>query len=261
MAPLNILSIDFDYFIHFVSKSSALYCSDSGIEFSEELGQLCWMTKYATAACADVDMASILTPRTADLEYVKGIIQKQVDPYCMVCDSHANIVNFCLRLYKGEPITIYNIDAHHDGYPTRDSDCDEEAPSYNCGNWASALLDMKVAENIYWIAPEDEPYSSAEPGEMDDRIKTTLSLHQLGSIAEFDGIFLCRSGSWTPPHLDNEFLEVAHLLVQPEGGWECRLQKGIMDSRYNEEFIHGVEDMQRYYPTPRKRGRSRHPQN
>lgn len=249
MPQINILSIDFDFFIHFSSQQAALYCPDSGIEFPDELGLLCWMTKYATAASGDVDMAALLSPRVSDMEYVKAIIQNQNDPFCMVCDSHANIVNFCLRLYQGNPITIYNIDAHHDGYPMQKTEGDS-AP-YDCGNWASALLDMRVAEKVHWIAPENEPHSPASNGMMDPRILTSLRLRDLDSVPRFDGIFLCRSGSWSPPHLDTAFLELAHLLVQPEGGWECRLQKGILENRYNKDFLHGVEDIRRYCP-PRK---------
>lgn len=251
MAPINILSIDFDYFIHFASRESALFCPDSGIEYQDDLAQLCWMTKYATALSAGVNMETILSLRDADLDFVKSIIKQQEDPYCMVCDSHANILNFALRIFQGEPITIYNVDAHHDSYPRRHEE--KEIAPCDCGNWATTLLDMKVVESIYWISPEDEPHSPAGNDCMDPRIKTNLRLCDLSNVSSFDGIFLCRSGSWTPPHLDRGFLTLAQLLVQPDGGWECRLQKGIMDSRYNDDFIHGAQELKAYYPPQRVR--------
>lgn len=82
---------------------------------------------------------------------------------------------------------------------------------------------------------------------MDERVDAALSLPDLSSIACFDGIFLCRSGSWVPPHLDGYFLELASLLVQPDGGWECCIQTGILEHRFDEDFERDVVNLSQFY--------------
>ena len=232
---------------HYSQRQSANFCPDSGLEFPDEVASIVWATKYAAAKHAGMDMSEMLSIKEDDLALIKKILQEQVDPYCMVCDSHREMDDFTDKIVApADTAVVYNIDAHHDTYPY------QEGKGLDCGNWLLHLLDRGVVDEAYWIAPGNEPYSPDASEMLDARVSRDMCLHDLQTVGPFDGVFLCRSGSWVPPHLDEQFLELAHMLVQSEGGWQCRLLVGILETRFNAAFLQSIQELLQFYPAKRR---------
>lgn len=233
----NILSIDFDYFIHYGSRLSPIFCPDAGIEFQPQLSSVIWGTKYAEAKASGLDMSALLSLRIDDLELIKDIVRNQNFARTMICDSHKHMIDFVNFIYEQDlRFTVYNVDAHHDAYPIEYED------DIHCGNWMTVLMDDDSIAEGYWISPEDELHSTALSDNCDPRIKKSLQLRDLSDKGPFDFVFLCKSTSWVPPHLDTAFLELANLLIPPKGGWPCRLQRDVLQDRYNEKFCQEVAE-------------------
>jgi hypothetical protein len=79
----------------------------------------------------------------------------------------------------------------------------------DCGNWVKFLLDKYPDTRLKWITRELSTYCY---GFSNDDIKKMNIEYDFSSIENqtFDAIFLCRSDTWLPPHLDKYFDELAN---------------------------------------------------
>jgi len=86
-----------------------------------------------------------------------------------------------------------------------------------------------LVNQIYWVARTD---SDAVPEEFEKSVlKTTDLWGVLNNIESLEGVFLCRSGVWSPPHLDMRLNTLIKKLCVYYG-----LQDIRMPNRYTKEF-------------------------
>lgn len=200
---MRVLSIDFDYFQKVTKEQLAFY--PDGIDHDTELSEIIWGARYATNG-ENIRKVGIMEDELDKLESL--LLETNKDSPVMVANSHIHIYDFIHDHQRdGEQIKLINIDMHHDFI--------NDNPELDCGNWVSHLakeqMDAgnKIAFN--WIA---NPISLDVYGFETDNILGQLVLPSLDSIKgkKFDAVFLCRSDTWTPPHLDKYFAEVCGII-------------------------------------------------
>ena len=193
---MKILSIDWDYFF----PDSAWY--DWGHAETVMYLNMAWQWR--------VNNRHIKTGKSALTEYVPTIPKDfwnivTNDPMLFVAESHAAIATLPMN-----NSIVTNLDAHHDcGYGANDD--------LECGNWA------------WWMKEHIKEYHLCYPAWRGDgeeaayRRKPTTIIRELPAPADYDLVFVCRSGCWTPPWYDRQFR-----------GW---LKRSGMKPRYMDEHV------------------------
>lgn len=95
---------------------------------------------------------------------------------------------------------VWLLDAHHDcGYGRAPTD-----DRYSCENWMLAY-EKHAGSKLIWLPPawETDAVQANGPGFAKD-LRIVNSMHD---APEFDTVFVCRSGCWTPPWEDQHFME------------------------------------------------------
>ena len=204
---LKVLSIDFDFFQN-AEPQTLIDCYPDGKDLSTDLTMLTWMTHYAVKPVYNKLMdVTINLERLGELEEIL-LNQKYKTPY-MAVQSHIHIYDFIKNHFsdKYDGCRIVNIDMHHD--------CFNDNPEVDCGNWVGHIIKDLPDCQVSWIAnPSSEEVYGVKS------LKNVIS-YDFDSIrnAKFDLIFLCRSDTWTPPHLDPYFDELYQILTNNfEGG-------------------------------------------
>ncbi|MDN5376652.1 MAG: hypothetical protein PWQ39_1693 [Thermacetogenium sp.] len=191
---MNILSVDWDYFIGLSEKddlliqylwkeyADRLLAKKFGLsvnnlwralyEFMPELHQVKFMAAEYKALLKLLDKQPLGTP-------------------CMVAPEHTDAYYF-IRQYKKWRPDVYNIDYHHDVYT-------HALHSLNCGNWLLHLKREKAIRNIYWINGSKKSCPQC--------LTKMPKIKEIGNV-EFSCIFLCKSNSFSLPKYDHKFLEL-----------------------------------------------------
>lgn len=229
---LNVLSVDWDYFIEADAVYRGLCFPDIPSEkYPESIQNFIWTSRYAEH------------PELADI----GInplacrLAKQVSsvPYICVCDSHKwayPLIMRTLRERGGNRVNLLNIDFHHD--------CREDIRELDCGNWLSILMGGYKG-NYRWLGRKDS-YRLGKPKQLE-----FLSEYASCRIADtpWDVLFICRSDMWSPPHLDNEFTKAFKPLTADRDGL---VQQEIWNSRYDETMRTNIKQIGSVYAKFRK---------
>jgi hypothetical protein len=117
-------------------------------------------------------------------------------------ESHKDIAEiFRKGRFAGGNHDVINIDFHSDCYATDDSEV-------HCGNWGKLLSEQCVIDKLYWIGRGDS--DDTESDTVTDTycgIQTLLDSPAVLSDG-IDHIFICRSAVWSPPHLDDNFINM-----------------------------------------------------
>ena len=221
---MKILSIDFDYFV-IVSKSFRQnHFPDGGAEYGDGLNAAVWETLYGAGKAygepvetVQADTESLAKVRTCILNQGKQLSR------CMIADSHVHAYNFIKGLLpEGDKATIYNIDFHHDTYNNA-----HNKSEVNCGNWQRRLHEECMAD-LYWV--------NRKGSELEESLATQVSLDD-ALAQQYDALFVCRSGWWTPPHLDDVFIEqLVHPIIYGGLNLTVQYEQGIDKSRYTDDF-------------------------
>jgi hypothetical protein len=153
------------------------------------------------------------------------LISQKKDTPVMITNSHVHAFDFIEDLSEDiNKISIVNVDMHHDLVNNNNA--------LDCGNWLSFLIREREnrgqSTGFRWVT---NPVSLDNYG-LDDVFAKGgdlegYALDNLDKIKDvkFDGIFLCRSDTWTPPHLDKYFTEVCQLMKSHFD--EILIEKGI----------------------------------
>lgn len=226
MKPVKVLSIDWDYFIKATANEREFMFPDGGNEdLPESVQNSVWASHYGNP---QYSLESIKVDKEA-LKMLRFILSKQNvknPPVMKVTDSHKWAYKFIQSHLKTpqQPIVLYNVDYHHDIYDISGSN------EVDCGNWLRKLCEYSNVD-AYWVAREDsDPESeSQEPlprATLEDIMDT-----------QFDMVFICRSGMWSPPHLDLEFIRLVSPYVHK---WDASVEDAVLKSRYSVEFKRAV---------------------
>lgn len=231
---LNVLSIDFDVFQK-VDIDTMQTCYPDGVDLPTSISSFVWQSHYANP-----DTYQKLMKITPDIDMVNALKRLIGDnkhmPDSFICNSHKNIYDFIMEhFHEGnyDKIELTHLDMHHDMV--------NDNSELDCGNWVSYLEDA-VKTNVTWIA---NPISKAMYGMTEpifDTVRTDLS-----NITKPDWnlIFLCRSDNWLPPHLDSSFIDLAVFIMNTSVS--CQYEDGILQSRWNENFQNGFEQIRDTY--------------
>ena len=195
-----LLSIDWDYFIKTPNQkwSSQLESKKTAVDL--------WYKLYFQASNRGRNIQQffeLAQEATKFWDKLGTIFQLKEGITAYVSDSHA--LSFKIAKDKGLNV-VYLFDSHADlGYGGLSSLNFE----VNCANWLGKLLKeglVKEANIIYG------PYTAEKP-EFFKEINQTynvryLTLEQLGGRAiTVEAVHICRSGAWTPPWYDNQFVD------------------------------------------------------
>lgn len=192
---MKILSIDFDYFQNVTKKILRDY--PDGIDLGTSLSKIVWAVRYVEGNPAKKQIESVTLNQDL-FDSVMEILSKQRSCIpVMVHQSHVDAYDFiCEQMEEQEAneLELFNIDFHHDII----NECD----TLDCGNWIRHLKEAYPETKVTWIARE----LSLECYGLEDSIKALieLSLDKIQDM-QFDAVFICRSDSWSPPHLDIHF--------------------------------------------------------
>ena len=200
MGKFRILSIDWDYFINATADERAFYFPDSGNEHLPEfLQNSIWASRY----CQDGDQKlEDFKVDDEEVEHIRHIVYHQNPSFkADVQESHALLYSFAKSLFEKsaeDTLEIVNIDFHHDVY-------DFYNEKVHCGNWLAHIITEYPDGEYHWIRKDDSDELLVE-------FKGSIKEH-MGMISfeelfneDFDYVFVCKSGMWSPPHLDKEFI-------------------------------------------------------
>ena len=119
-----------------------------------------------------------------------------------VSDSH-KISYYIAKNFSCD--TVYLFDAHADLGYTADN---FSAFEVNCSNWLGKLLVEGIVKKAYII---HSPYTYEKPDDfkhMNSKFDIVyLQPEDLNTKIKVFTLHICRSGAWTPPWYDNEFME------------------------------------------------------
>ena len=233
---MSVLSIDWDYFVKATAGQRAVLFPDGGTEnLSMMIQNYIWQQRYGTED--ELESIGIDTP-AAD-KMVAILVNRTIDTKVEIVESHVHIYDFVKSNYeKGDysGLDIVNIDFHHDYY--------NRGGDLNCGNWVNALYDTNskyrfstVNKNRYrWVCRED---SDKSPELEKQKWFSYMELDEVSiEVEPWDLIYICRSGMWSPPHLDVDF---ENLYMPLTFTMDVLMQQGL-ENRYTKEFKAGAED-------------------
>lgn len=193
---MNLLSIDWDYFFPVVENAGEnwqLY--DWGHRETELFKTTIWPIRADS-----FDRARVALPGTSGKE--RGFWSRfkfSPNATLYIADSHSRITT---REVERNVSSVMSFDAHHDACYNKSGAANAQRGVISCDNWAYwfACTGRKVIVRYpkwrdYAMADEPKPASPIFRRVDSERPVTT----------EFESIFICRSGSWTPSWLDDAF--------------------------------------------------------
>lgn len=197
MKQLNVLSIDFDFF-QIVDKETLTTKYPDGLDLETSLTEFTWSQYYASNNSIE-DLVSVDKEKL--LEIVEIVSKQDFQTPIMIANSHKHIYDFILE-HKGDSqkLNLVNIDLHHDMFNNNDN--------VDCGNWVKHIVKKFDDYNLSWITRK----VSKEVYDLDDNIPIKYDFREIKD-EKFDIIFICRSDTWLPPHLDTDFDNLYKLVI------------------------------------------------
>lgn len=212
-----LLSVDWDYFIFTKEGNLGSY-----IENTDTTIKL-WYKRYILSKAQGINIQNSfkLSPETNTFwKRMRKHFSFTKDTVVYVSDSHV----LSYDIAKDHRCNIvYLFDAHSDlGYGGLSSLNFE----VNCANWLGKLLkENKISQaNIIY-----SPYTVEKPEYFKDINNAFniryLNLSQLGTSIKVYAVHICRSGAWTPPWYDEEFIQFVKALEIPFEMVDCPIRK------------------------------------
>jgi hypothetical protein len=200
---MNLLVVDFDSFFPVVEREAQerfpgeAHLYDWGHAESPFFITGVWTIRAEPFVRHDVPL-----PRTSGQE--AGFWDRftiSPDATCYYADSNCRALRSQVRAGVSQ---VWLYDAHHDSGYQNDLDQAIMRDAWTCENWMAALYLMGAELHMrypqwrhYALADEPEPYVPVDRA-VDDGSSPPVT---------FDRVFVCRSGAWVPPWLDEDFLE------------------------------------------------------
>jgi hypothetical protein len=206
---VNILSLDWDTFFHDRANDPEQWnLYDWGHCESRSFIEEAWEVRAAGFLSHDMPLPG--TTGEEDDFWTRFRIKRTGK--LVYCESHAlmSMPRKTLGLRSVAGGVLWTYDAHHDlGYGNYRSEADDQERTletevgdrWNCENWG--LLWYLGGAEIHvryptWRDPDDEVKPFVNVDIQVDAVDNRPSV-------EFDRVFVCRSGAWTPSWLDESF--------------------------------------------------------
>jgi hypothetical protein len=237
----NILCIDWEYFIGATAKQRAMMFPDSGNEISVEGQLLIWKRCYEQSFINKelLGEASIYDMSTLGSEIIDlhSLVEKYKKP-----DTKVYVREYPVEIDKiitggvvpkGSSINVCKIGFSHD--------CNNiKLDKVISGNWGRTLRYEKAIHRFSWVRRNDSNDTDSEIIDCtyDNIYELLENPDKLSSGIDY--IFICRSGMWTPPNLDSDYVEVIERLADLIGRDNVDgLDKAA--SRWTDEFKEHVK--------------------
>jgi ribosomal protein L37AE/L43A len=238
----TVMSLDWDYYID-ATKMQRFHLfphvHDEKDAIADDADR--WSTEYAQKEeLSSIGIREDELNRT--LNHIKN--SKNKPTRFVVTESHEDIVLTVAQTKRetSMPVHLVNVDHHHDAFLTGDPD---DPMDMNCGNWLRYMKDNLMIDRAAWIRSKDSEFFEKQipEGQIDlDEIVgfEEFESHELNE--NVDVIFLCRSGGWSPPHLDQKFEKLisdieaqtgltAERQTDTSSRWTPELKKKIISKR------------------------------
>ena len=204
---MNIVSVDWDYF--FADTLEFDWGHRESLFFIEAI----WSLRAGAVGLVSGEPAiDKMRPRSQFKHFWNSF---DFPPeHLVIAESHLSLLEV-LRQSGIQDATVYNFDAHHDlGYGMKEE---------NCGNWAKIAHEEGRIESYKLVYPQ---WRFVEP-EIDGSIPAPEGLEfeyflEPPEIEYADMVFICRSGSWTPPWCDDEWMKFIGHFEQYEWLWDSK---------------------------------------
>ena len=189
---MNILSVDFDYFIDTdINIRNNIF--PDGLDFQdEETTKKNWENVYHNHP--EIKNIGVIN----DYYTLMGFLITHHIPKISVQDNHGCIMKVIESMCDtNTPINMVNIDFHHDNYISSGNTLD-------CANWVRFLTDNYPNSSVKWVKRADSETVSLLgefPYEMTNDLSEVLN-------TDYDLIFFCFSPEWTPPHLRGFYVDL-----------------------------------------------------
>lgn len=144
-----------------------------------------------------------------------------------VSDSHM----YAYRLLSGVDHVIL-VDAHHDCWREDSLGLEKDQGYVYCHNWLRAWLSKGKRRRVTWIQPEWSKGLFDVPKDLRKRV--TVENDIKGKI---DRVHVCRSGCWTPPWLDKQFIQFVNSRKSLVLNMQKELPWNPMAERWTEENL------------------------
>lgn len=151
-----------------------------------------------------------------------------------VSDSHA----FAYGLLRGIDHVLL-VDAHHDCWESDTLGVDKASRGVYCHNWLREWLRGSKKRRATWVRPEWSKDSFTLPEDMAGKVTIVSEVKDWGAMG-IARVHACRSGCWTPPWLDRQFIE----FVEARGRRCVALQDNQwhpLRNRWSEEDVQEVK--------------------
>ena len=233
---LNVLSIDWDYFFKASANTRADLFPDGGNEkLPTYLQSAIWCNRYASS-----DKLSKVRLDSQVLAKVLDVCNASPVKMFIVAESHQSIYEFvkyyseyAIKSAKFGGLNLVNIDFHHDMF-------NFNMKEVNCGNWLNHFMDEYKDSSFTWVARKDSQLSKDKRD-----LKSRYDLNFIKDTA-WDIVFVCRSGMWSPPHLDKQFSSAFQDMAR-----DLKLRfvfpDDVLVSRYSEDFLESVKVQKEVY--------------
>lgn len=250
--PINVLSIDWDYFINATEEQRITQFPDPNDNLGTKLNNFIWANRYAQNP--KIHDIGVTTSEFDELKYYLTKVRqnpKSVDTKVMITNSHKFIYDFVVEnLTDSTPVRMFHIDYHTDCYGMNFTSYPKE--ELNCGNWVNYLCEhlkgrpLKFS-NISWLGRLDSERDPDLP-KVVKRVEYDPTMNDLADMLSHyfggsipDLIFLCKSNPWSPPHLDYKFDELSSILMKTG---RVRYSNDI-ENRFTEEFKNTIADVRK----------------
>ena len=205
---MNLLSVDFDYFFptkeYNCTNTEELCLFDWGHNegWSPKLLDALW---YIRASAFLRLQRELPYEKVPDKFWDRFNISKNAKLF--IADSHSQAAHPKVTNNITDSI-VSNIDAHHDcGFDKNIVDKVINEQSVDCSNWC--IYYILRGNIINWLVPDFVPDKVVEKQleSMDSNIVTSsLNVYRDNlPETEYSRVFLCRSSSWVPPWMDDDF--------------------------------------------------------
>jgi len=193
----NILSIDWDYFFPDVAPYDWGHTENR----SPMPQQLLWTIRAGNGDMYGKNRPAIdyIKPSGAEKNFWNYIKFKE-HSLLAICESHSDLHAIVDKVLVAKKIGVWNFDAHHDLYHKDELDC---------ANWPHHLITdgyIKLKDyHLIMPAWAKEANVMCNSAYRRDRVDVRYDMPE--DLPEFDMIFICRSGAWTPPWCDADWIK------------------------------------------------------
>lgn len=215
MKPIKVLSIDFDYFVNATAEQRMTIFPDGHEHYGINVYNQVWISRYGE--CAELENIDVVEDEyTSLINYLNLLIRRrQSSETCLVVtNSHKWLYNVIAKDYMSCSIDVLHIDFHSDNYGLKDG--------VDCGNWVNWLEKFLKdthkriwrTSKVTWLGREDSETAEETKffkvmNRSEKSLETVISDYFHNSVPDL--IYICKSGSWSPPHLDDRFDELISL--------------------------------------------------